>query len=388
MATIKTLNKIANAGLKLLNDYTIIDENDNRDYEGIILRSYKLHDFEFSKNLCAIARAGAGVNNVPVEQCSKEGIVVFNTPGANANGVKELVILGLLVASRNVVKAATWTSTLKGQIDISKKVEKEKSKFVGPEIKGKRLGVIGLGAIGAMVANAGISLGMEVSGYDPFITVDSAWNLDSSVKNVKTIEEIYAESDYITIHVPLMEQTKNLIDQAAISHMKPGVKILNFSRNGLVDDQALIKALADNKVSAYVTDFPTEEIIDVENVIAIPHLGASTPESEINCAVMAAQQIKDYIENGNIKHSVNYPNADMGVCSGQARICILHKNIPNMIGNITKAVGNSQVNIKDMLNKSRADYAYTIIDVDSPIDSALKQELEGLAGVLRVRLLK
>ncbi len=388
MAIIKTLNKIDPKGLDLFGEgYTIIDENSTDDYNGIVLRSFKLHDYEISDKLCAVARAGAGVNNVPVEEYARKGVVVFNTPGANANAVKELVLCGLLMSSRNVPGAIDWAKSLDGQEDVAKKVEKGKSNFAGPELQGKTIGIIGLGAIGAMVANATVSLGMEVYGYDPFISVDAAWNLKSSINKANTLDDLLEKADYISVHVPLMDATKGMINDETISKMKDGVRILNFSRGGLIDDEAIGKALASGKVSRYVTDFPNEKTIGMEGVIAIPHLGASTPESETNCAVMAVSQLKDYLENGNIVNSVNYPTVEFGKCTAATRICVLHKNIPNMIGSVTSIVANYNVNIEDMINKSKGEYACTIMDLDADISNTVSEELEAVEGILKVRVL-
>jgi len=388
MTIIKTLNKIDEEGLKLFGDnYTIIDEKAQGDYSGIVLRSFNMHGYELSDSICAIARAGAGVNNVPVDECAKKGIVVFNTPGANANAVKELVIAGLFLASRDVIGAIDWAKTLRGQDNIAKKVEAGKSAFTGPEIAGKTLGIIGLGAIGALVANAAVSLGMEVYGYDPFISVDAAWNLKSNIKKAESMEALLEKCDYISVHVPLMDATKGMINDELISKMKDNVKILNFSRGALIDDEAMEKGLKSGKVSRYVTDFPTKKSISMEGVIAIPHLGASTPESEINCAKMAVAELKDYIENGNIVNSVNYPEVNVGKCVAENRICVLHLNVPNMIGSITSALANHNMNIQDMLNKSKKEYACTVIDVESKITETIEEELASIKGVLKVRVL-
>lgn len=388
MTTIKTLNKIDDQGLKLFGDqYTIVDENAAVDYSGVVLRSFKLHGYELSDDTCAIARAGAGVNNVPVEECAEKGIVVFNTPGANANAVKELVIAGLFLSSRDVTGAIDWAKTLKGESDVAKKVEAGKSNFAGPEVMGKTLGIIGLGAIGALVANAAVSLGMEVYGYDPFISVDAAWNLKSTINKADSMEDLLDKCDYISVHVPLMDATKGMINEDLISKMKDGVKILNFSRGGLVDDDSIEAALKSGKVSRYITDFPNERTVAMEGVVAIPHLGASTPESETNCAVMAVKQLKDFLENGNIVNSVNYPETNLGKCSAENRICILHKNVPNMIGKITSTVANHNMNIQDMVNKSKNEFACTLIDVESKITETIEEELIGIDGILKVRIL-
>lgn len=387
MFKIKTLNKIANQGLDLFDDQYQIVEEDNVD--AIILRSFKMHDYDMPEKLEAIARAGAGVNNIPIDTCSEKGIAVFNTPGANANGVKELVIAGLLMSSRDITGAIDWAKTLKGEgIEVPKLVEKGKSNFAGPEILGKTLGVIGLGAIGVLVANAAASLGMNVLGYDPFISVESAWGLSRGVKKAASLEEIYVEADYITVHVPLLEQTKGMISSSSLELMKDNVRILNFSRGGLVDDDALKGALESGKVAKYVTDFPNEKTMNMENVICIPHLGASTPESEINCAIMAVNQLTDYLENGNIKNSVNYPACDMGIPKTACRIAINHKNIPNMVSQITTAFAEKHINIADMINKSRKEWAYTLMDVDGEISDDIIEALKSIEGVVKVRVIK
>ena len=387
MFQIKTLNKIDPNGLDRLGDhYNIVEEGD---VDGIILRSFKMHDYPLNSNLKAVARAGAGTNNVPVEKCAEKGIVVFNTPGANANGVKELVIAGLLMASRDVTGAIEWAKTLDGQGDeIPKLVEAGKSNFAGPEIKGKTLGVIGLGAIGVLVANAASALGMNVLGYDPFISVGHAWRLSRNVSRAKSIEEVYAKADYISVHVPLMDATRGLINDESIALMEPGVKILNFSRAELIDDEAMAKALETGVVSKYVTDFPNANSIKMKNVIAIPHLGASTPESEVNCAIMASDQIKEYLEKGNIINSVNYPACDLGEIQTACRLAIHHKNIPNMVGQITSQLANSNINISDMLNKSRGDWAYTLMDIEVVPSDEVINALDAIEGVVRVRAIE
>jgi len=388
MTVIKTLNKIDEEGLKLLGDkYTVLDENAEGDYSGVILRSFKLHDYPLSEKTCAIARAGAGVNNVPIEECAEKGIVVFNTPGANANAVKELVLTGLFMASRDIAGAIDWAKTLNGQDDVAKKIEKGKSNFAGPEVMGKTLGIIGLGAIGALVANAAVSLGMDVYGYDPFISVDAAWNLKRDIHKAASIDELLEKADYISIHVPLIDSTKGMVNDDMIASMKDGVRVLNFSRGGLVDDDAIEKALKSGKVSRYITDFPNERTIAMDGVIAIPHLGASTPESETNCAKMAVKQLKDYLENGNIINSVNYPETSLGKCKTARRLCILHKNIPNMIGSVTSAMARNNINIQDMINKSKGNYACTLIDIEDEVNNSLVGELEAVEGILKVRLL-
>ena len=386
MYKIKTYNKISKSGLEVFDDkYTIGDEVENAD--GAIVRSAALHDVEFPASFQAIARAGAGTNNIPIDRCSEQGIVVFNTPGANANAVKELVIAGLLISSRRVISGIEWAKTLKGEGDaVGKLVEKGKGAFAGPEIKCKSLGVIGLGAIGVMVANAANHLGMKVYGYDPYLSVKSAWNLNHNAVYINDINEIFAKCDYITIHVPLTDSTKNLVNAESIAKMKEGVRILNFSRAGLVNDEALKAALESGKVASYVTDFPTEEILDVDGVIAIPHLGASTPESEDNCASMAANELIDYIENGNIVNSVNLPEITMPR-SGENRICVIHKNIPNMLTAITAIFANDGINIENLLNKSKGDYAYTMLDVGAADTSAVADEINAIDSVIRVRII-
>ncbi len=386
MYKIKTYNKISKSGLANFDDkYTVGDEVENAD--GAIVRSAALHDTEFPATLQAIARAGAGTNNIPIERCSEQGIVVFNTPGANANAVKELVIAGLFISSRRVISGIEWAKTLKGNGDeVGKLVEKGKSAFAGPEIKGKKLGVIGLGAIGVMVANAANSLGMKVYGYDPYLSVKSAWNLNHNAVYISDINEIFAECDYITIHVPLTDSTKNLVNTDSIAKMKNGVRILNFSRAALVNSADLKAALEAGKVAAYVTDYPTEDVLDVDGIIAIPHLGASTPESEENCATMAAKELIDYIENGNIVNSVNLPEITMPR-SGKHRVCVIHKNIPNVLTKITGVISDDNVNIENLLNKSRGDYAYTMLDIDDADVATLQGEIEEIEGVIRVRII-
>ena len=386
MYRIKTYNKISKVGLQVFDDkYTVGNEVENAD--GAIVRSMSLHEEQFPESLLAIARAGAGTNNIPIDRCSEEGIVVFNTPGANANAVKELVIAGLFLASRKIVDGILWANTLKdGEGDVGKTVEKGKSAFAGPEIKGKSLGVIGLGAIGAMVANAAADLGMKVYGYDPYLSVRSALNLDHSVNYISDIKDIYRNCDYITVHVPLLDSTKGLIGADALALMKEGVRILNFSRGGLVNSAAMLSALEGGKVAAYVTDFPSEEMLGVPGVIAIPHLGASTPESEDNCALMASEQLIDYIENGNVTNSVNMPQISMPR-SSEKRICVIHKNIPNTLTAITGIVAKDGVNIENMLNKSKGDYAYTMLDVAPTDYDVVCEELKAVNGVIRVRVI-
>jgi len=371
----------------------IFDENyeltDNiNEADAIMVRSAAMGDMEFSKNLLAIARAGAGVNNIPLDRCADAGIVVFNTPGANANGVKELVICGMLLAARDVVGGIEWTRSIKDSDTISKDVEKGKKNFAGGEIKGKKLGVIGLGAIGAEVANAAASLGLEVLGYDPYISVNSAWRLSRKIKHITDINEIFKDCDYITLHVPLTNDNKGMIGKDSIAEMKDGVVILNFARDLLVDDDEMEKALESGKVARYVTDFPNTKSAKMEKAIVIPHLGASTQESEDNCAVMAANELVDYLENGNIKNSVNFPSCDMGVCQAEGRVAILHKNVPNMIGQITSAFAKNGYNISDLTNKSKGSRAYTLIDIESKASEKLVDELNAIDGVLKVRVIK
>lgn len=385
MYKIKTYNKISKIGLQIFDDkYTVGDEVESAD--GAIVRSASLHDTEFPESLKAIARAGAGTNNIPIERCSEQGIVVFNTPGANANAVKELVLAGMLISSRRVIPATLWAKTLKGQGDeVGKLVEKGKSAFAGPELKGKSLGVIGLGAIGVLVANAANHLGMTVYGYDPYLSVNSAWNLTHNAVHIYDINEIYKKCDYITIHVPLLDSTKDMINSSTLGVMKDGVRILNFARAGLVNSKDIKSALESGKVAAYVTDFPTDDILDVDGVIAIPHLGASTPESEENCAAMAVKELIDYIENGNITNSVNLPEISMPR-SSEKRICVIHKNIPNMLTSITSIVAENNVNIENMLNKSRGNYAYTMLDVSGIDDDDILRQIKAVSGIIRVRI--
>lgn len=384
MFNILTLNKIAKCGLDQLNDNYKITDDANVDADGIILRSFKMHDMELPESLKAVARAGAGTNNIPIDKCSEKGIVVFNTPGANANAVKELVIAGMLLASRDVIGGVAWANTLTGD-DVDKQVEKGKSNFAGCEIKGKTFGIIGLGAIGILVANAAYALGMEVIGYDPYLSVDSALKLSRHVKKANSPEEVYAVADYITIHVPLMDSTRNTINAETIAQMKDGVIILNFARGGLVNNADIKKALADGKVAKYVVDFADSETVNQPGIINIPHLGASTAESEDNCAVMAAQELADYLENGNILNSVNFPNCSLPE-DNIGRIAIAHKNIPNVIAKFTEAL--SSVNISDMINKSKGELAYTIINTDHAIPAEAIEKLNQIDAVIRVRVIK
>ena len=387
MHKIHYLNKISPKGTALWKEN--YEETNNLDQaEAILVRSAAMHDMEFSDNLVAIARAGAGVNNIPLDRCAEKGIVVFNTPGANANGVKEMVLCGMLLGARDVVGGIRWVQSIKDEGDIAKKVEKGKSQFAGNEIMNKTLGVIGLGAIGGPVANAAIKLGMQVYGCDPYISIDAAWHLNSNIIHAKTREEVYANSDIITLHVPLLDSTKHMINAETIAMMKDGVVILNFARDLLVDDDALEAALKSGKVKRYITDFPNDRTAGMEGVVAIPHLGASTEESEDNCAKMAVKQTMNYLENGNIINSVNYPNCDMGVCTKPGRIMILHKNIPNTISRFTTTVASYGINISDMMNRSKGEHAYTMLDIDEPTPAGLAQELEKQEGVYRVRVIK
>ena len=387
MRKIHCLNAIANVGTDIFDEnYKLTDNIEEAD--AIMVRSAAMGDMDFSENLLAIARAGAGVNNIPLERCADAGIVVFNTPGANANGVKELVICGMLLAARDVVGGIEWTRSIKDSDTIAKDVEKGKKNFAGGEIKGKKLGVIGLGAIGAEVANAAASLGLEVLGYDPFISVNAAWRLSRKIKHITDINEIFKECDYITLHVPLTDDNKGMIGKNSIPQMKDGVVILNFARDLLVDDDEMEKALESGKVARYVTDFPNTKSAKMEKAIVIPHLGASTQESEDNCAVMAANELVDYLENGNIKNSVNFPSCDMGVCQVEGRVALLHKNIPNMIGQITSAFAKNGYNISDLTNKSKGSKAYTLIDIESKASDSLINELNAIEGILKVRVIK
>lgn len=387
MYNIQTLNKISKYGTDNFDaaKYNVADTVENP--EAIMVRSAAMHDMEFGSNLLAIARAGAGVNNIPVDKCAEAGICVFNTPGANANAVKELVIAGLLISSRKVPEAMEWAQTLKGNgAEVGKMVEKGKAQFAGPEIMGKTLGVIGLGAIGVLVANAALALGMKVVGYDPFLSVKAALGLDPAAKVAADVKDVYAAADYITIHVPFNAETKGTINNDTIALMKDGVRILNFARGELVDSAAITAALESGKVAAYVVDFPSDEILGVKNAIAIPHLGASTPESEDNCAVMAALELIDYIENGNIKNSVNYPDASMNAAG--TKICIIHKNVPAVISAITTILGNEGINIDNMLNKSKKEYAYTMIDASGDVSDAIVAKLGAEENVIKVRVIK
>ena len=386
MRKIHCINAISKYGTdQFTEDYQLTDEVNEA--EGILVRSASLHEMQFSNSLLAIARAGAGVNNIPLDACAQEGIVVFNTPGANANGVKELVLAGLFLASRDIVGGIEWCKENKEDANIAKSAEKAKKAFAGCEIKGKKLGVVGLGAIGAEVANTAIALGMEVYGYDPYISVNAAWRLSRDVKHTTSLDTICQECDYITLHVPAVDSTKDMINKAAIEQMKDGVVILNFARDLLVNEDDLAEALKSGKVKKYVTDFANPKSVNMDNTIVIPHLGASTEESEDNCAKMAVQEIMDYLENGNIRNSVNYPACDMGVKKTACRVAVLHMNIPNMIGQITGVLAAGKINISDMTNKSRDKFAYTLMDLEHTPDDIMVQKLNAIEGVLRVRLI-
>lgn len=387
MFKVKCLNPIAAVGLNQLGRQCEVSEDMNT-ADAVLVRSAAMHDMEFPKTLKAVARAGAGVNNIPIERCSENGIVVFNTPGANANGVKEAVIAGLLLASRDYVGGIEWVKSEKDNADIAKLTEKQKKAFAGCEISGKKIGVIGLGAIGVLVANICDRLGMEVYGYDPYISVEAAWKLSSRIHHVDNVDDIYAASDFITIHVPLIDATKKMINAEAISKMKDGVVLLNFARDLLADEAAVAEALKCGKIRKYVSDFPTPLSASMENAIVIPHLGASTAESEDNCAVMAAKELRDFLENGNITHSVNYPDCNMGICKSAGRVIIFHKNVPNMIAQFTSAFAADNINISDMINKSRGEWAYTMVDVESPATAKLVSDIEAIKGCVRVSVIK
>ena len=381
------LNPISKVGLDgFTNDYTKTEEIEKAD--AILVRSASMHEMKLPENIQAIARAGAGVNNIPLQDCAEQGIVVFNTPGANANGVKEMVIAGMLLASRDIVGGVEWVKQEKDNENFGKLAEKQKKQFAGCEIKGKKLGVIGLGAIGAMVANTAIYLGMEVYGYDPYISVDTAWKLSREIKHIANVEDIFQECDYITLHVPLLDSTKGMISKDSIAMMKDGVVLLNFSRDLLVDETALIDALETGKVKKYVTDFANSTVAGAKNTLVTPHLGASTAESEDNCACMAVKELRDYLENGNIHNSVNYPNCDMGICGVAGRIAINHKNVVNMISQFATVLGGAGMNISDMTNKSKGDYAYTLIDLETPATREIIDKLDKIEGVLKVRIIK
>ena len=381
------LNPIAQVGLEKFTDEFEKTENAN-EAQGILVRSAAMHDMELSDNLLAVARAGAGVNNIPLDKCAEKGIVVFNTPGANANGVKELVIAGMLLASRDIVGGINWVESAKEDENIAKATEKEKKRFAGTEIQDKKLGIIGLGAIGVKVANVAKHMGMEVYGYDPYVSVDAAWNLSRDVKHVLNVEDIYENCDIITIHVPLLDSTKGMINKEAIDKMKEGVILLNFARDLLVNEKDVLAGIKEGKVRKYVSDFPNGTTAGQEGCIVIPHLGASTEESEDNCAKMAVKEMMNYLKNGNITNSVNYPNCDMGVCSQAGRVAIFHKNIDNMITKFTACFGDEGINITDMMNKSKGEVAYTMLDIEKPADQEMIDKLKAISGVFRVRVVK
>ena len=387
MKKIYCLNAISGKGTALFNENFELTEN-MQEAAGVLVRSASMHEMELPDELLAVARAGAGVNNIPLDACAEKGVVVFNTPGANANGVKELVIAGLMMASRDITGGIDWVKANREDAGIAKSVEKAKKAFAGCEIKGKKLGVIGLGAIGAEVANAAAALGMEVYGYDPFISVNAAWMLSRNVRHITSVDTIYRECDYITVHVPLLDSTRGMINKDCIAQMKNGVVVLNFARDVLVNEDDMAEALKAKKVKAYVTDFPNPKSANMEGAIVIPHLGASTEESEDNCAKMAVEEIMDYIENGNIRNSVNFPACDMGVCQMASRVAVMHLNIPNMIGQVTGTLAAGNVNISDMTNKSRDKYAYTLLDLESAPDTATVEKLKEIKGVLRVRVIR
>ncbi len=384
---VKCLNPIAACGMELLPDtYEVTDNYDEA--EAVLVRSASMHELELSDKLLCVARAGAGVNNIPLDKCAKQGIVVFNTPGANANGVKELVVAGLLLASRDLMGGYAWVKENASDENLAKAVEKQKKQYAGNEIAGKKLGVIGLGAIGAKVANIAVRLGMEVYGYDPYVSVDAAWGLSKYIKHITNVEDIYKTCDYITIHVPALDSTKGMLNADAFAMMKDGVRILNFARDILVNEDDIKEALASGKVAKYVTDFPNANIAGVENVITLPHLGASTEESEDNCAIMACKEIVNFIENGNIRNSVNYPACDMGVCENTARVAINHKNIPDMLTRFTSVFSTKGINISDMLSKSKGDWAYSMLDVSEKVTDDIVAALSAIEGVVKVRVVK
>lgn len=387
MVNVNCLNNISSVGLDLFSS----DYNTSASFEdsqAVLVRSAKMHDMELPAGLLAIARAGAGVNNIPLDKCADAGVVVFNTPGANANAVKEHVIAAMLISSRDIVGGIEWVKANKDDADIAKSAEKAKKAFAGKEISGKKLGVIGLGAIGQLVANAAINLGMEVYGYDPYLSVNAAWNLSRKVKHIVNVEDIYKECDYITIHVPALDNTKGMINKAAFDMMKKGTVVINCARDILVDEPAILDAIKSGKVAKYVTDFPNSTVAGQDGVIVLPHLGASTEEAEDNCAVMAVKELRNYIENGNIINSVNYPACDMGVCNTAGRVAICHKNVPAVISKITSVMGDAGINIEEMANKSRGDYAYSLLDTSTPVSDDVVGKLSAIEGVIKVRVIK
>ena len=387
MVNVNCLNNISSVGLDLFSS----DYNTSASFEdsqAVLVRSAKMHDMELPAGLLAIARAGAGVNNIPLDKCADAGVVVFNTPGANANAVKEHVIAAMLISSRDIVGGIEWVKANKDDADIAKSAEKAKKAFAGKEISGKKLGVIGLGAIGQLVANAAINLGMEVYGYDPYLSVNAAWNLSRKDKHIVNVEDIYKECDYITIHVPALDNTKGMINKAAFDMMKKGTVVINCARDILVDEPAILDAIKSGKVAKYVTDFPNSTVAGQDGVIVLPHLGASTEEAEDNCAVMAVKELRNYIENGNIINSVNYPACDMGVCNTAGRVAICHKNVPAVISKITSVMGDAGINIEEMANKSRGDYAYSLLDTATPVSDDVVGKLSAIEGVIKVRVIK
>ena len=383
MYKMKLMNKISPKGTDLFGEQYLVGEDQN-DEDGILVRSATLHDYDFPQSLKAIARAGAGVNNIPIDKCSENGVVVFNTPGANANAVKELVLCALFLSSRQIVEGIDWVKTLDGQDNVGKLIEKGKSQFVGPELEGKKLGIIGLGAIGVRVANAAIKLGMEVYGYDPYISVDAAWGMSKWVKNAQNEDVIFSECDYITLHAPSTPETKGMINKENIAKMKDGVRLLNFARADLVNSQDILDGIAQGKIKKYITDFATEDIINQKDIIVMPHLGASTPESEDNCAIMAVKEMKDYLENGNITNSVNLPSVKEPRTT-KYRICLIHKNVPNMLAQFATFLANKHINIENMVNKAKGEYAYTIIDTQDAIDI---QSFKHLKYVIKARVIE
>ncbi|MEG0780436.1 MAG: phosphoglycerate dehydrogenase [Oscillospiraceae bacterium] len=388
MYRIKTMNKLSTAGLNTFDREKYTVREDCTDEDAILVRSAKLHGYAFPNSLLAVARAGSGVNNIPIDRCTEAGVAVFSTPGANANAVKELVLCALLMASRDVEGATRWVrAQIEDGVDITTVAEKGKSAFAGPELYQKALGIIGLGAIGALVGNLALSLGMHVYGYDPYLSVESALRLDRHIHVVKSLEELYRKADYITIHIHYTPQTRWIIDAKAIAGMKRGVRLINLARGELVNDEAMLAALETGKVAVYVTDFPTNQLMKARHVVGLPHLGASTPESEQNCAVMAAQELQDYLENGNIRNSVNLPNASQER-SGVCRLCVIHKNVPAMLANITGLLSGSGVNVENLSNKSRGDYAYTIVDMSCSMDAAILDAVSALPGIIRVRVIE
>lgn len=385
MFKILTLNKISNVGLATLKDhYTVSDNEANPD--GILLRSFKMHDMELPASLKAVARCGAGVNNIPLDKCAEKGIVVFNTPGANANAVKELVFTALLISSRKIIDSYNWAQSLAGTEGVAAAVEKGKSQFAGPELSGKTLCVIGLGAIGVLVANAAVSLGMKVIGYDPYLSVNGALHLSSNVEYTPNLDEVFAQGDYITIHVPLTDDTREMFRKENFAKCKKGVRVINLARGELVNNADMKEAIAEGIVSTYVTDFPNEEVVGCEGIITLPHLGASTPEAEDNCAVMAASEMMNYLENGNIINSVNFPSCTLPA-TDKVKLCVLHRNMPNIVGSVTGVLGENHINIDNMVNKSKGDYAYTLIALDSNIEDSIKAELEAIEGIINVRVI-